>query len=172
MWAAQIKDLYLPVRNPQKKQSINASDILSNLKLRISSDWFHIEGFCLPYRLNRNKHGGGALVYIREDIPSKTLKKIFLPDDIKGIFIEVNLRKHKWLLCATYNPPNQNDHYFFNHLGKAIDVYHQTYDKFLLIGYFNAEDTEPCLSQFLFEYDAKNIVSEKACVPFYYKISF
>ena len=51
----------------------------------------------------------------------------------------------------------------FNHLGKAIDVYHQTYDKFLLIGNFNAEDTEPCLSQFLFEYDAKNIVSEKTC---------
>ena len=46
-------------------------------------------------------------------------------------------------------------------MGKAIDVYHQTYNKFFLIGYFNAEDTEPCLSQFLFEYDAKNIVSEK-----------
>ena len=39
----------------------------------------------------------------------------------------------------------------FNHLGKAIDVYHQTYDKFLLIGNFNAEDTEPFLSQLLFE---------------------
>ena len=73
------------------------------------------------------------------------------------------MRKHKWLLCATYNPPNQKDHYFFNHLGKAIEVYHQTYDKFLLIGYFNAKDTEPCLSQFLFEYDAKNIISEKTC---------
>ena len=57
--------------------------------------------------------------------------------------------------------PNQKDNYFFNHLGKAIDVYHQTYDKFYLIGDFNPEDTEPCLSQFLFKYDAKNIVSEK-----------
>ena len=30
-----------------------------------------------------------------------------------------------------------------------------------LIGDFNAEDTEACLTQFLFEYDAKNIISEK-----------
>ena len=48
-------------------------------------------------------------------------------------------------------------------MAKAIGVYHQTYDKFLLIGDLNAEDTETCLSQFLFEYDAKNNVSKKTC---------
>ena len=48
-------------------------------------------------------------------------------------------------------------------MGKATDVYHQTYNKFLLIDDFNAEDTEPCLSQFLLEYDSKNIASEKTC---------
>ena len=193
-------------KSPEKKLSINASDNLSNLKVRVNNklivgnlninsiagkfdqlklmvqhkvdililtetkigssflnQQFHIEGFCRPYRLNRNKHGGGVLVYIREDIPSKILKNTFLSDDIEGIFIELNLRKHKWLLCATYHPPNQKDDYFFNHMGKAIDVYHQTYDKFFLIGDFNAEDTEPWFLQFLFEYDAKNIVSEKPC---------
>ena len=48
-------------------------------------------------------------------------------------------------------------------MAKAIGVYHQTYDKFLLIGDLNAEDTETCLSQFLFEYDSKNNVSKKTC---------
>ena len=66
-------------------------------------------------------------------------------------------------LCNLYQLKNQKDDYFFNHLGKATDIYHLNYDKFLLIGDFNAEDTEPCLSQFLFEYDGKNIVSEKTC---------
>ena len=47
-------------------------------------------------------------------------------------------------------------------MGKAIDIY-QTYDKFFLIGDFSAEDTEPCLSQFLFEYDAKKFLSEITC---------
>ena len=31
---------------------------------------FHIEGYCI-YRLDRNEYGGGILVYVREDIPSK-----------------------------------------------------------------------------------------------------
>ena len=48
-------------------------------------------------------------------------------------------------------------------MGKVIDSYHHIYDKFLLNGDFNAEDTKPCLSQFLFEYDANTFVNEKTC---------
>ena len=33
----------------------------------------------------------------------------------------------------------------------------------MLIGDFNAEESEPCLSQFLFEMNAKNIVKEPTC---------
>ena len=124
-------DLHMQVRNLQSQnQSINASDILSNPKVRVNNkliignlnintlagkfdklklmvqhkvdilvltetkinssflnQQFHNEGFCFSYRLNRNKHGGGVLVYIREDIPSKILKKTILPNDIEGIFI-------------------------------------------------------------------------------------
>ena len=47
-------------------------------------------------------------------------------------------------------------------MGKAVDTYYQTYDKFLWTGDFNAEDTEPGLTQFLCEYDAiVNLVNEK-----------
>ena len=59
---------------------------------------FLIEGFSQPYRMDRNRNGGGVLIYVREDIPSKELKKHIFPDDIEGIFIEVNLRKIKWLM--------------------------------------------------------------------------
>ena len=34
----------------------------------------------------------------------------------------------------------------------------------MLVGDFNAEESEPCLSQFLYEYNAKNIVKENTCV--------
>ena len=53
---------------------------------------FVIQGFSKPYRLDRNSHGGGILIYVREDIPSKELNKRVL-EDIEGIFIEVNFRK-------------------------------------------------------------------------------
>ena len=35
---------------------------------------FYIDGFATPYRFDRTSHGGGILLYIREDISSKILK--------------------------------------------------------------------------------------------------
>ena len=32
---------------------------------------FIIEGYSIPYRLDRNRNGGGVMIYVREDIPSK-----------------------------------------------------------------------------------------------------
>ena len=34
-----------------------------------------IDGFSIPYRLDRNKNGGGLIIYFRDDITSKTLTK-------------------------------------------------------------------------------------------------
>ena len=61
---------------------------------------FYIEGFTPPYRLDRNCHGGGILVYVREDIPSKLIE---MDGSIESISIELNLRKKKWLVNCSYN---------------------------------------------------------------------
>ena len=47
-------------------------------------------------------------------------------------------------------------------IGKALDKYSK-HHQFKLVGDFNAEESEPRLSQFLYEYNAKNIVKEKTC---------
>ena len=86
-----------------------------------------------------------------------------LPDDIEGMFIEIKLRKTKWLVLGTYHPPNQPDDYFFKTVGNALDQYLKTYEKFLWLVDFNAEDTEPILSEFLKQYEAKNIMKSKTC---------
>ena len=70
---------------------------------------FSIDAFSKPYRLDRNKHGGGILIYIREDIPSKQLSKHNFAKDIEGIFVEIDLRKTKWLLFGSYHPLNNSD---------------------------------------------------------------
>ena len=121
---------------------------------------FCIEGFSTPYRLDRDRNGGGILIYVREDIPTRLLTFHDFPYDIEGLFVEINLRKTKWLLFGTYHPPSQNDKYFFHHLGKALDTYSSKYDKFVLTGDFNSEEGESCLATFLCDYDAKNIVKE------------
>ena len=110
---------------------------------------FFIVGFNEPYRLDRNRNGGGILIYVRQDIPTRLLKLHTFPYDIEGIFIEINLRKTKWILYGTYHPPGQDDKYYFGHLGKALDIYSDKYDKFLLAGNFNAEEGESCVDFFV-----------------------
>ena len=63
---------------------------------------FLVTGFFVPYRLDRNRHGGGTIIFIRDDIPSRVLTKHVFPNDIQGLFIELNFRKTKWLLISTY----------------------------------------------------------------------
>ena len=96
-----------------------------------------IDGYSEPYRFDRNRNGGGVLIYIREDIPSKLLADHKLPHDIEGIFVELNLRKKKWLLFGSYHPPSQSDEYFFHQVKKGIDMYNKFYERFLLIEDFN-----------------------------------
>ena len=124
---------------------------------------FNLEGFSTPYRQDRNRFGGGILIYIREGIPNKLLSKHTFSNDIEGIFVEINMRKIKWLLLGSYHPPSQSDQYYFENLSKALDIYTEHYEKFILPGDFNAEDKEPILNEFLYQYDAKNIVKDKIC---------
>ena len=94
--------------------------VLTETKLDASfpSNQFLIDGFSQPYRHDRNRNGGGVMIYIREGIPSKVLTQHNFPDDIEGIYLEINLRKTKWLLLGTYHPPSQNDTYYFENIGK------------------------------------------------------
>ena len=124
---------------------------------------FSMQCYSKPYRFDRNRNGGGVFIYVREDIPSRELKIHNTPEDIESIFIEINLIKTRWLFCGCYHPPSQSDQYFFENIGKALDKYSKHYDKFMLVGDFNAEESESCLSQFLYEYNAKNIVKENTC---------
>ena len=61
------------------------------------------------------------------------------------------------------SPTCQSDEYFFDHIQNGLDIYSKFYNKYMLIGDFNAEGSEPCLSQFRFEINAKNIVKEPTC---------
>ena len=61
-----------------------------------------------------------------------------------------------WNLSATCTK------YFFNCIDKALDTY-SNYDNVLLAADFNAEDDEPCLSNFLYQHDLYNLVKVGTC---------
>ena len=86
-------------------------------------------------------HGGGLLMYIKEDIPQKELS-FNLPSDIEIIIAELNISKIKWLVCGCYHPLTQSDKYFFYHLENFLDNFSIKYDRFVLLGDFNVQENE------------------------------
>ena len=86
-----------------KEVTGNKIDILlmSETKLddAFSLSQFILEGFAAPCRLDRTEHGGGLMLFIREDIPSKLLPNVN-PGKIEKIFVEINLRLKNGLFQA------------------------------------------------------------------------
>ena len=104
----------------------NNIDILVITETKIASSFrnaqFRIGGLSAPFRLDWNRFGGGCLIYVWEDITCKQLTKHILPDGIEGIFVEINLRKPKWLLFGGYRPPQQEAEYFSKHVNNPLDT--------------------------------------------------
>ena len=117
----------------------NNIDIFLTSETKIDSSFptaqFHINGFT-TYRRDRNENGGGLLLYVREDIPSNLLR---IDSEIEAFYIELNIRKKRFLLCCSYNP---NKNQITKHLavtGKNLDTFSSKYDDFILIGDLNSE---------------------------------
>ena len=127
------------------------------------SNQFHIKGFSLPYRLDRDCNGGGLLLYIRDDIPSRILNNFPVTNTVECFFVEINIYKIKWLICVNYNPSKSNISRHLETVGKGLDVYLPNYDNVFLIGDFNSEPSENDLLQFCELYNLKNIVKEPTC---------
>ena len=87
-----------------------------------------------------------------------------LLDCIEGMFIELNLKKTKWLLYWMLSSTiSQYDDHFFYHIMNDLNKLSQKCSKYILVGDFNAEDSETCLSSFFLEINAKNIVKNYTC---------
>ena len=62
---------------------------------------FCVEGYSTPYRLDGTCKGGGLLLYVRDDIPSKQIKLKFIENEaFGGFFVEINLRKKSGFSAA------------------------------------------------------------------------
>ena len=69
--------------------------MISETKLDESfpTNQFMINGFSAPFRLDLNDKGGGIILYIREDIPSRLVSTESI--EVEGFFVEINLRNKK-----------------------------------------------------------------------------
>ena len=75
------------------------------------------------------------MLFIRKDIPVKLLS--LESKSIESLYIELNIRKKKWLLSCSYNP---NKNTIMNHLDalkRKLDLYSTQYEHLILLEEFN-----------------------------------
>ena len=147
------------------KEGVRANtDILMIPETKIDDSFlarqFYIEGYSPPYRLDRNCDGGGIMIYVREDIPSKEIES---NSSIECIITELNLGKKKWLLCGSYNPHKNLIYQHLNVLCKSLDTLLTKYDNVFLMGDFNADKNQENLVDFCQLYNLKHLIKVPTC---------
>ena len=90
----------LPKKFDQLKETVlKYVDVLVLTETKLDDSFpnvqFLADSFSEPYRYDRNRNGGGIMIYIRDNIPSKLLEKHKFHDDMEGLFVELNFRKVK-----------------------------------------------------------------------------
>ena len=142
-------------------------DLLMILETKIENSFpkgqFLIKGFCEPFRIDRKIHGGGILFYVREDIPVKLLSVEPLPAEC--LFVEINLRKRKWLVCCSYNPHKDNISNHLQLIRKKLDLCSSSYERIILVGDFSSEINDKCMNDFCESYNLSSLIREST----YYK---
>ena len=81
------------------------ADILLIFETKIDENFpnsqLKINGFGNPHRVDRNKKGGGIMLLFGEGLPVKVLP---LDKGSDSWYVEVILKKAKWLINYSYNP--------------------------------------------------------------------
>ena len=118
---------------------------------------FFIDGFRQPYRKDRTDKGGGLILYVHNNIPSRVIDITFAPL-IEALVIEINLKKKKWLLICSYNPHKSMIQNHLYHLGKSLDELCKIYDNLILMGDYNCEISEDAMNDFCCVYNLSSLV--------------
>ena len=124
---------------------------------------FLISGFPKPLRLERNSSGGGIMLFIRDNIPFRLLKPENLPSNMEALFIEINVRKKKWLMCCGCSPNISLINKFTHDIGKVLDSFISNYDNFLIVADLNSEITESSMHEFCNSYNLHSLRYKSTC---------
>ena len=137
------------------------------MKSQFNLAQFEIPGYqYLPYRKDRNKNGGGNIVFIREGLITKRLKA-FQGDISEAICLEVKISKKVYVYRPTYN---DNKGISFSELSKTLSLATRKYENILIIGDLNIDssnkkkDNGNYLSDLCDIFSFKNLTTDIACV--------
>ena len=99
---------------------------------------------------------------MKEDIPCKLLS--LANESMEGFYVEINLRKTKWLLCCSYNPSRSNIAFQLQQLNRNLALYSSCYESFMIIGDFNVKANNSSLSVFRDNYNLKTSLKSQPAI--------
>ena len=110
-----------------------------------------------PIRADRNWHGGGLLIYIKEGVPAKEVSlRNSSAKDVEAKAVE--LHKIKYLLIVIYRPPSQFKDFLLEETRKHFEKFCTKYENFLMIGNSNLSEDDDSSDQFMQELNLENVV--------------
>ena len=73
------------------------------------------------------------MLYFRENLPAKLLP---IDRTNESCFVELNLKRTKWLISYSYNPNKSSVYSHLESLSRNLDLYSLKYDNYLIVGGF------------------------------------
>ena len=98
------------------------------------------------------------MLHVRGHIPSKLL--VVEVSSAEGVYIDINLRKKKWLLCCSCNPYKNNVQFHLENLTKRLAWYSPNYENLIIFGDFNVSIDNSYMEGFFDTYDLRSITTE------------
>ena len=108
---------------------------------------------------------GGLCFYYRDFLPIRFINVVNLPE---CLLCEISFPNQKCFIVSLYRSPSQSSNEFQTFLSELETIIESictpgNSDLVILIGDFNAKDSEPCLSDFLYRHQCKNLVKDNTC---------
>ena len=93
---------------------INNVDVLLVYETKLDDSFLTTDSHC--------SIGGGILLHVKDGVPSSLFTEHRLPYNVEYLFIEINVRNKKWLLCYLYNRHKNIISNHISHLSKVSAI--------------------------------------------------
>ena len=114
-------------------------------------DWFVILKDHIP-----NLNGGIMMFVMMKLLSIET-------NSIEAFFVEVNLRKIKWLLSCSYNPNKNNIHANRENLDRSLVFFSSSCENHIIMCDFNVRPDNTYIKRFCDNFDLTNLIKEATC---------
>ena len=122
--------------------NVNNYDVIcvveSWLSEDVSNDELFIPGYDI-FRCDRDRHGGGILIFVKSELCASPISYPLPPIDIEFFPLTIEFCKMKFCIAIFYRPPSADVNHFdtFCDIVENLDIVN--YSNFILVGDFNID---------------------------------